>query len=96
MANLVKVRHECNVNGERSQLNVGAIGNVEVGSCAGVGDVTGSAPISCGTGELNTGLKAVASGLKDVVRCCSAETERSMILISLLRCNQRFADEQCQ
>ena len=92
MANLGKIRHECNVSGEPSQLNIGTIGNVEVESCAGVGDVTGSASMSCGTGELDTGLKAVASGLKDMVRCRSAETERSMVLMPLSRCSQRFAD----
>ena len=73
------------MNADCSQLNIGAIWIAEVVSSAGVGDVTGVASISSYTGELNTGLKATASGLKDVVRCLSAEAGRPMMFMSLPR-----------
>jgi hypothetical protein len=73
-----------------SQLNIGVIGKAELRSWAGAGDVARVVEVAgitsslCRTRELNTGLKAVASGLKDVVRCCNIDMGRSMLSMLLL------------
>lgn len=68
-----------------------AIANRRSESCGAGGDAVGASAVLCRGGELETGLKAVASGLKDVARCGDAETGRSMLgLLSQLLASCRL------
>ena len=61
-------------------MNIGAIENAGCGVPAAVVELV----VSSATGELNPGLKAAASGLKDVARWWGCEAGRSIFLMSLL------------
>ena len=66
-------------------LNIGTIREACLEDVGGVGAAGRELSTSCRIEEPKTGLKAAASGLKDVVRCCSAEIGRSMLWMLLLR-----------
>lgn len=66
---------------KHSQLNIGTI-EIDLKASGGVGAASGPSSMSCWMGELNTGLKAAASGLNDIVRRDSVESGLSILSMS--------------